>query len=82
MLLKCGISSQDGGSRPFQFHAFWKNHLDYPSLVHNALQVVNGSMPDRLNKVKEEFLIFNKEVCLGKSATSKAVSKQFSENCF
>lgn len=62
ILLRFGGLPQSRGHRPFRFEAAWIGHVDYANLVSNAWNSSNHSTSVALNKVRENSIIFNKDV--------------------
>lgn len=62
LLLRMGWIPQATGPKPFRFEAAWITHDDYQGVVQNAWNRRLGSPMESLEHVKEQSIIFNKEV--------------------
>lgn len=62
LLLRLKAPIPDKHARPFRFQAAWLSHKDFPLLVRNAWREGNHIIPQSLNCVRDEAIIFNKKV--------------------
>ncbi|PNX92520.1 ribonuclease H, partial [Trifolium pratense] len=62
ILLRCGGLPIARGARPFRFEAAWISHSDYEQLVKNAWTRERGLPIAGLNTIREDSILFNKEV--------------------
>jgi hypothetical protein len=62
ILMRCGGLPIARGTRPFRFEAAWISHSDYEQLVKDAWTRGRGLPILGLNTIREESIIFNKEV--------------------
>ena len=61
-MIRCRGFLQTRGERPFRLIAAWCTHDDYKHMVHNAWNRYANDVLTSLDNVKEETLVFNKEV--------------------
>ncbi|KAK2378521.1 hypothetical protein QL285_066416 [Trifolium repens] len=62
IFLRCGGLPIARGARPFRFEAAWINHSDYEDVVLNAWLAERGNITSALNKVKDDSIVFNKDI--------------------
>ncbi|PNX93226.1 ribonuclease H, partial [Trifolium pratense] len=62
ILLRCGGLPIARGAKPFRFEAAWMSHSEYEQVIKNAWSKERGAPVAALNAIKEDSIIFNKEV--------------------
>ena len=62
MLLRTSGFLGPKSDRPFHFDVAWATHQDYQNVVHQVWFGVFVNMVEGLNRVHEDFIIFNKTV--------------------
>nr|KYP53392.1 Retrovirus-related Pol polyprotein LINE-1 [Cajanus cajan] len=62
LLLRCGGYPFRRGDRPFQFEAAWCTHEGYVEVVRKAWERGNGDVAKSLDYVRQDSMVFNKEV--------------------
>ena len=62
ILLSCEGVNNLVGPRPFRFEASWAMHGDYEEVVWSAWSMGGAHVWDKLIKVRDDSIIFNKQV--------------------
>lgn len=62
LLLRCTNNVSVPSGRPFRFLAAWCTHEEYPDIVRGAWWSSGGSVSNALKNVRNESIIFNKNV--------------------
>lgn len=61
LLLSCK-KAQSSKVKCFHFQAVWLTHPDYNKLVENTCNSSIGDVPVKLGKIKDQSLIFNRDI--------------------
>nr|KYP62258.1 hypothetical protein KK1_016785 [Cajanus cajan] len=70
LLLRCGGYPFRRGDRPFRFEVAWCTHEGYVEVVRKAWERGNGDVAKSLDYVRQDSMVFNKEV-FGNTHTRK-----------